>query len=276
MFSKEYVQMVGRFAFLWGWPMVNSFNRRTAMVSVPEPGLRGGVLPNAPRGQVCMLTDYISADQRFVTCSNQDVAYGFGFGALDDEPVVYQVPDFGNRFWVYAAWDARTDSFAELGQQYGTKRGFYLLVGPNWKGKIPDGIARTFKSPTELAALCPRVLLNDTADDRQAIQPLLSQVMAYPLSQFDGKMKTKDWKKVPRFPVPSPQGSEEIQWVVPETFFDQLPEVLSKVPPLAGEDAIYTMIRSVLEAASKDPQVKQILEDTAVASSKEIDRKGVG
>src|SRR5262245_35748646 len=93
-FSKEYVQMVGRFAFLWGWPMVNSFNRRTAMISVPEPGLRGGVLPNAPRGQVCMLTDYISADQRFVTCSNQDVAYGFGFGALDDEPVVYQVPDF--------------------------------------------------------------------------------------------------------------------------------------------------------------------------------------
>src|SRR5215472_1729584 len=33
-FSKEYVQMVGRFAYLWAWPMVNSFNRRTAMVSV--------------------------------------------------------------------------------------------------------------------------------------------------------------------------------------------------------------------------------------------------
>jgi hypothetical protein len=29
------------------------------------------------------------------------------------------------------AWDARTDSFAEIDQQYGTKPGFYLLVGPN-------------------------------------------------------------------------------------------------------------------------------------------------
>jgi hypothetical protein len=48
--SKEYVQMVGRFAYFWGWPMVNSFNRRTAMASVPEPGLRGGILPNAPLG----------------------------------------------------------------------------------------------------------------------------------------------------------------------------------------------------------------------------------
>src|SRR5215472_9558563 len=92
--SKEYVQTIGRFAYLWGWTMVNSFNRRTAMASVPEPGLRGGILPNAPLGQVCMLTDYISADQRFVTCSNQDVVYGFGFCALDDQPVVYQVPAF--------------------------------------------------------------------------------------------------------------------------------------------------------------------------------------
>jgi hypothetical protein len=94
--------------------------------------------------------------------------------------------------------------------------------------------------------------------------------MAYPLSQFDGKMKTKDWKKVPSLPLPGPAGSEQIQWVVPEAFFDQLPEVLSKVPPLPGEDAIYTMIRSVLDVASKDPQVKQILKDTAVASQKEL------
>src|SRR5215469_6626164 len=86
--SKEYVQMVGRFAYFWAWPMVNSFNRRTAMGSVPEPGLRGGILPNAPVGQFCMLTDYISAEQRFVTCSNQDVTYGMGYGTLDKQPVV--------------------------------------------------------------------------------------------------------------------------------------------------------------------------------------------
>jgi hypothetical protein len=268
--TKEYVQMVGRFAYFWGWTMVNSFNRRTAMASVPEPGLRGGILPNAPMGQVCMLTDYISPDQRFVTCSNQDVVYGFGFAALDDSPVIYQVPDFGDRFWVYAAWDARTDSFAELGKQYGTKPGFYMLVGPNWNGKTPDGVSGVFKSPTELAAMCPRVFIDDTAEDRKAIQPLLNQVMAYPLSQFDGKMKTKDWKKVPNFPAPGPAGHEEIVWVKPDVFFDQLPEILSKVPPLPGEEAIYAMLRSLMDAAAKDPMVKQTLKDTAAAADKEV------
>jgi len=268
--SKEYVQTIGRFAYLWGWTMVNSFNRRTAMASVPEPGLRGGILPNAPTGQVCMLTDYISPDQRFVTCSNQDVVYGFGFAALNESPVIYQVPDFGNRFWVYAAWDARTDSFAELGQQYQTKPGFYLLVGPNWSGKAPDGVSGVFRSSTELAALCPRVFMDDTSEDRQAVQSVLSQVMAYPLSQFDGKLKTKDWKKVPSFPAPAGQGAGEIQWVNPEAFFDQLPGVLDKVPPLPGEETTYTLVRSVLDAASKDPQVKETLKETAVTSDKEL------
>ncbi|WP_160012152.1 DUF1254 domain-containing protein [Rhizobium sp. 18055] len=268
--SKEYVQMVGRFAYFWAWPMINSFNRRIALTSVPEPGLRGGVLPNAPLGQVCMLTDYISPEQRFVACPNQDVAYGFGFASLDEHPVVYQVPDFGDRFYVYAAWDARTDSFAEIGQQYGSKPGFYLLVGPNWKGTVPEGIIETFRSPTELAALCPRVFLNDTAEDKNAVLPILSQVMAYPLSEYDGTMKTKDWTKVPHFPTPPGAGSGEVKWVVPETFFDQLAEVLDKVPPLPGEETTYSMIRSVLTAAEKSQEVQQVLKETAVAADTEI------
>ena len=45
-------------------------------------------------------------------------------------PVVIQVPDFGDRFWVYAMYDARTDQFAEIGKPYDTKPGFYLIVGP--------------------------------------------------------------------------------------------------------------------------------------------------
>jgi hypothetical protein len=112
--------------------------------------------------------------------------------------------------------------------------------------------------------------MDDSDQDREAIQSVLSQVMVYPLSQFDGKMKTKDWKKVPNFPAPAQQGAEEIHWVNPETYFDQLPEVLSKVPPLPGEETIYTTIRSVLDVAAKDPQTKQILKETAVAAEKEV------
>jgi hypothetical protein len=95
--TKEYVQMVGRAAYLWGWALVNSHNRRVAFGKAPELGLMGGTVPAAPIGQVAMLTNYISAEETFVTCPNQDVVYGAGYFALNKEPVVFQVPDFGDR-----------------------------------------------------------------------------------------------------------------------------------------------------------------------------------
>jgi hypothetical protein len=134
---------------------------------------------------------------RFVTCPNQDVVYGLGFFSLDDEPVVMQVPDFDDRFWVYAIYDARTDQFADVGKPYGTKPGYVLLVGPNWDGKVPEGIGQVFRCSTELANTVPRVFMNDTDEDRAAIQPVVNQVVAYPLSEFDGTMKTIDWSAAP-------------------------------------------------------------------------------
>ena len=71
----------------------------------------GGVVPVA-FNRIAMLTGYISPDQHFIACPNQDVAYGAGFFVLDNEPIIFQVPDFGNRFWVSALYDARTDMAA--------------------------------------------------------------------------------------------------------------------------------------------------------------------
>ncbi len=150
-----YAKAVGRFAYIWGWPMINMLNRSAAITKAPQPGRLNGVLPVAPRGQVGMLADYIDPDQTFVTCPNQDVVYGLGFFSLDEEPVVAQVPDFGERFWVYALYDARTDQFAEIGKPYKTKPGFYLLAGPNWKGNSPASIEAVIRSSTALANAIP-------------------------------------------------------------------------------------------------------------------------
>lgn len=71
-----------------------------------------GPLPQSPLNTFAMLTDYIAPEQRSVACPNQDVVYGAGFAALDISPVVVQVPDFGDRFWVYQIVDLRTEAFA--------------------------------------------------------------------------------------------------------------------------------------------------------------------
>jgi hypothetical protein len=267
--TEEYVRAIGRFAYLWAWPMTNLHNRRAAFRDVPEPGLMGGIVPIAPSNQLAMLRDYIEPQERLVACPNQDVVYGFGILSLEAEPVVVQVPDFKGRFWVYQLGDQRTDGFAGLGAMYGSKPGFYLLVGPKWKGAQPKGIVKVFRSPTDLGYVIPRVFISDDPVDKQAVQRLINQILAYPLSKYDGRWKTKDWAQVPRFPSPS-QGEEETKWVVPDKFFDQLPQVLDELPPLRGEEAIYANLRAVLDAAAQDPKLKDVLKQAAIDADEEL------
>jgi hypothetical protein len=184
LMHPDYARTIAQLAYVWGWPIVNMLNRKARITQAPRPGLLGGILPAAPRGQVGMLHDYIEPSETFVTCPNQDVVYGLGFFSLDEEPVVAQVPDFGNRFWVYALYDARTDQFGHLGKPYNSRPGFYLLVGPRWNGLTPYGITAVIRCPTALANAIPRIFQDDTPEDKQAIQSAINQVVFYPLKDF--------------------------------------------------------------------------------------------
>jgi hypothetical protein len=121
-----------------------------------------------------------------------------------------------------------------------------------------------------MALAGPRIFMDDTPEDHRAIQPVLSQIDFYPLSDFDGKMKTTDWSKLPHFPAPASSGPGETKWVNPDTFFDELPAVMKQVPPLPGEQALYAWIGSVLEAAAKDPEVAKTLKETAATAEREM------
>ena len=259
---------MARDTYLWGWALVDSFNRRASFAKAPEPGLVGGVLPTAPVGYVAMLSDYISPEERWVAHPNQDVVYGFGYAAVDDDPVVLQIPDFGDRFWVWALYDARSDEFSRLGKPYGTKPGNYLVVGSHWKGTVPQGIAEVIRAPTELVAMGPRAFMDDTLQDRQAVRATLKGLVAYPLSKYTGETKTMDWQALPHFPAGA-KTAGETKWVDPNTFFDQLPEVLAKVPPLPGEEGRYAMMAALL-AASKNPEIKRAMVKAAVETEENV------
>jgi hypothetical protein len=265
--TMDFVRMVGRTAYFWGYPLVATINRRAAFAKAPERLLLGGVVPMAPVGYSTMLNDYIKPDQDFIVCPNQDVVYGGGFTALDKEPTIFQVPNFGNRFWVYPLYDTRTDEIARIGKQYGSKPGFYMIVGRNWKGKVPKGIVAVVRSQTDLVFAIPRIQMDDTAEDRKAIQPPLSQVVMYPLSQFDGKMKSMDWSKIPSVPLPAGPPNK---WVNPETYFDELPAAMKEVPALPGEEALYGQIAAVFQAATKDAASKTVLVESFVAAENEL------
>jgi hypothetical protein len=255
--TEAYAAHVARDAFFWAWPLVNMYNRRLAFSKMTEQRYVGPLL-EAPLNRLTMLTDYVDPEERNVACPNQDVVYGLGMLALDVSPVVVQVADFGDRFWVYQIVDLRTDSFVQLGKMYGTLPGFYLLVGPNWNGEVPKGITRVFRASSNTGLVAPRVF----QDDKRAIQGVLTGIAMYPLAEFDGRMKTIEWSKLPKVPG-APHGEEETRWVFPEKFFDELPVVLADAPPLPGEEARYAQVLAVLAAAKDSPKIKQAMIEAA-------------
>jgi hypothetical protein len=268
--TEPYVRMMAREAYFWGWPMANIFNRRQAFKDLPEPGLMGGIVPVAPINRLSLLSDYIDPAERLVACPNQDVVYGAGSIALDLEPVVLQVPDFDDRFWVYQVVDLRSDSFAELGKMYDTKPGFYLLVGPDWNDKVPAGITKVFRARTNTGFVIPRVFQDDTPADRQAVQPALAGIDMYPLSQYDGKVKKRDWAKLQKFPAQASDGKAETKWVIPEKFFDELPALLKDAKPLPGEEARYAQMAALAAIAKADPQLRAAMIDEAKKADSEV------
>lgn len=269
--SESYARLLARDIYFWAWPMVNIYNRRLAFEQAPKAGLMNGVLPFAPVNKLSMLHDYIEPAQRWVACPNQDVVYGAAVAALDVSPLIIQIPDFGDRFWVYQVVDLRSDSFAKLGKMYNTKPGFYLLVGPGWKGEVPDGITKVFRSRTQTGFVVPRIFQDDNQQDRAAIQKLINQIDVYPLSEFNGKMKTNDWSKLPVIGSPLKDAKAgETKWVFPDKFLEQLEMVLKDAQPLPSENVKYAQARQLINAVKKDSALKNVVIEELKKAEEEL------
>ncbi len=248
--TEEYAYSVGKQAYLWGWVPVNLHSRREWLRKFP------GHRIVSPINRLVMLLDYIPPEERFIVTPNQDVAYGQGFADLSQGAVVIQIPDFGDRFWVLQCMDAYSDVFADPGWRTKSKPGFYLLVGPNWKGQVPPGIVEVLRSPTNLAWYVPRVFLVDSPKDKAAAQPLLNRVGAYPLTEFNGKMKTYHYALRPGLPS-GHKGQGEHPWVVDARFWEDLAAVLAENKPRQGEEPLVASFQALLAAWKKDPLVKR-------------------
>jgi len=143
-------------AYIWGWPSFYIHGLKTKLDLVKKPGKSGGS-PVAPINEIAMLTNQIDAQSNIVLCPSLDFLYGFGIFDLDESPVVVQIPDFGDRFWLYQFGDQRTDRFTKIGSIHKTKPGFYLIVGPNKNKDLPKEIKNIIYCPTRFAYCIPRI-----------------------------------------------------------------------------------------------------------------------
>lgn len=267
--SDVALRNAARQAYLWAWPMVYIRNCHASLSWLRSSGISGGA-PVAPPNRLCMLTDRVKPSMTTVACPNPDVIYGFAILDLSEDAVILQVPDFGDRFWLFQLGDQRTDGFAQMGKMYGTQPGFYLIAGPGWQGATPPGVTAVLRCPTKIGYVLPRVLLSGEPADGAPLEETINQIMVYPLDQFRGRVESRDWSKKRWLPNLSGGAGKSRGRVVPEKFFDVLPEVLDSVPPLPGEETLYSYFRELIQRAASDERVRSLLAETAVAAEKDL------
>ena len=182
-------------AFIYAYPLLANYRSLyVTMINENSPYYR------APCNQIVHDTRLADHTRKDVVAMNADTLYSnFGLD-LRAEPVVISVPDVPDRYYVMQCVDMYTHNFAYVGTRAtGNKAGHYLIVGPKWKGKIPEGrFDKVFRCESEFGGIVGRTQVK-SADDLPNVKAVLKGYKVTPLSVFMGNAAKPappmDWPK---------------------------------------------------------------------------------
>jgi hypothetical protein len=124
-------------------------------------------------------------DDREIVTPNATTLYGAGFFDLSEEPLIVELPEIVDRYYSFQAMDQYGDYFFYAGNQFtGREAQQFILVGPNWSGKIPAEFAGThiINAPSATGFMIARIALKSYADaEVKAVNGYQDQIMARPL-----------------------------------------------------------------------------------------------
>ena len=145
-------------AFFYGFPIVFNLEQVERFVS---DGV--GSLPPAPFNAFAHAASLAGPDDTFVSINN-DTVYSVAQIDAGGGPVLLDVPDAGDRYYVLQFVDAWTNNFAYVGHRAtGTGAGRFVLVPPGWEGDLPDGAA-PIHLPTSIVSIVGRWAVEGDAD----------------------------------------------------------------------------------------------------------------
>ncbi len=209
-------------AFVYGRPLLESYDNiyRFAIDSTNAQ--------YAPLNKLYIIRKPSTPKDTWVVTPNVDTPYMRAWMDLSKDAVVIIVPPIEDkRYWVFQLMDVYSNNFAYLGSRTtGWGGGKYLLTGPNWEGKIPDGFEQV-KSTTDLCAVLGRIYVKGE-DDIPTLNKIQDNFKMMTLSEYNGEKAiptNTDWLK----PVDIKKN--------PLAMFSIINEMTQKNPPVEEEIA---------------------------------------
>ncbi len=234
--TPEQARAIARDAYIYGFPMVDSYRVQNAYFINPNsPEYKG------PWNEVHSVARVFTPADTAVQTPNSDPPYSMLGADLRTEPLVLFVPPMGSdRYYSLQFIDGYTYNFAYVGSRTtGNDGGLYLLAGPGWTGEKPEGVRDVIKADTDFVLVAYRTQLLGP-DDLENVKKIQAGYKAEPLSTF--------LKKTP------PEAAPAVEWPTPLSaddektsmrFFDLLDFQFRYAPVLASEKEVRERFASI-------------------------------
>lgn len=154
------LRTLSREAYVYLYPLVTMEVTRRQLVNTPVDTKPGFGPPNAFHH----IRQFPPADFRAVVRPNFDTLYSSAWLDLTDGPVLIDLPDSADRYYMVPMLDMWTDVFATLGKRTtGTGPQTVVVVGPDHRGEIPPA-SQVVRAPTPFVWVIGRTQTNGPAD----------------------------------------------------------------------------------------------------------------
>jgi hypothetical protein len=175
------VWLVGAYASISFFPRLTYTGLENAIVSG-----RGSGAPPIPINTLYTQPTLAAptTSNSLVSTENHDTLYTIGWLDLSKGPEVLHVPDMAGRYYAVQLTDPWGTDFAYVGRRTtGTQVGDYLITGPDWKGRVPDGVTQQIAATDNTVLVIGRTLVESDSDLATAYG-LAKQIQVTPLSRW--------------------------------------------------------------------------------------------
>ncbi len=190
--TTDEIARIAEEAYVFSFPMLMGYRYGFATFLVPSlPSYRGPL--NEMHGDPTTL-DHTFKD---VITPNADTPYSMAALDLRAEPIVLEVPEVPERYYVMQFEDLYGTNPHYVGSRStGSSSGAYVAVGPRWDGEIPDGFAGVLRFETDFVFIIGRSQLFGP-DDVEKLREVMSGYRLRPLSTYLGAepapVRSFDW-----------------------------------------------------------------------------------
>ena len=180
--TAEEATAIAKEAYVYGFPIVMNYKTMyNYVIDETNPEYKG------PFNHLSCEARLYTPEDRAVVTPNADTPYCMFWMDLRAEPLVLSLSEMEpERFYHFQLIDLYTHNFAYLGTlTSGNGAGDYLIAGPDWSGKTPEGITEVIQSETDFIFNVTRTQLFGP-DDLPKVEAIQGSYALRPLSAYNG------------------------------------------------------------------------------------------